>query len=435
MAALEKSKTGAPRVAAARAEDIAKTQGRLTEIAPGTARDESTLGQTLQGALERQNSSSKAQTSALFGRVDKMAPGARSDGADTLAYIDGEIARLKAAGSRGNASAIKALDDMRADLSDTGVSVGSLQSLRASIRQRVKDNNLDASASDRLFGGVDEAATKDLEKALSSQNPKAVGAFRRANQSHAERLAFRREVAKELLGTPNNPVDAERAATRLMSKIASKGDEKGFGRVWEALDETERSDVAATIVDRMAGGEEFSFAKLASGLEGANERTLRTVFGKDGQEALRDIRLIARRKTQTQRGLNNSNTGSIVEDKGNSLLDTILGVFGYTQGGPLGAAVAVGTRAGAEKGANSWRARLLLNPDFTKWLRQAPSTTRPEVIDRYFDRLNKVASREQAFLMDTQALQDYLRRASSESVGRAAATGDKEQDNRREQPR
>lgn len=434
MAALEKTKTGAPRVAAAKAEDISATQDRLGNIVPdgGVARDETQLGKLLQGALERQNEASKGQTSAFFQRVEKMAPGARSDGAATLSHIDGEIARLKGAGARGNASAIKALEDMRADIAETGVSVESLQSLRASIRQRVRDNNLDPSASDRLFGGVDEAATKELESALSAANPKAVSAFRRANQSHAERLAFRREVSRELLGTPNNPLDAEKAATRLMSKIGSKGDEEGFGRVWASLNDSERADTAATIIHNLGGGDEFSLAKLATGLENANERTLRTVFGKEGYEALRDIRLIARRKTQTQKGLNNSNTGSIVEEKGNSLMDTILGVFGYTQGGPLGAAAAVGARATGEKIGNSWRARLLLNPDFTKWLRQTPNTTKPEVINRYFDRLNKIASREQTFLMDAQALQDYLRRAVSEPLARRSAAEEPDENRDRE---
>lgn len=432
LAALEKTKTGAPKVAAAKAEDITAAQNRLGEISPagGQARDETQLGKILQSALGRQNDTAKAQTSALFQRVERMAPGARSDGAATLSHIDSEIARLKSTGARGNASAIKALEDMRADIADTGITVEALQSLRASIRQRVRDNNLDASASDRLFGGVDKAATADLEKALGAIKPNAVAAFRRANQSHAERLAFRKEVARELLGTPNNPLDAEKAATRLMSKIGSKGDEEGFGRVWATLDDAERADTAATILHQIGGGDEFSLAKLATGLENANERTLRTVFGKDGAEALRDIRLIARRKTQTQRGLNNSNTGSVVEEKGNTLLDTILGVFGYTQGGPLGAAVAVGSRAVGEKVGNSWRARLLLNPDFTKWLRQVPNTKSPEVINRYFDRLNKIASREQAFLMDARQLQDYLRSAASQTPGRAAAESQQEEDRR-----
>jgi len=426
MAALEKSKTGAPAVAAARAEDIAATQNRLQQITgSGAPLDETQLGTRVQGALERQNTQAKDQTSAFYNRVEKMAPGARSDGAQTLSFIDDQIANLEANGRTGNASLINALKGIRSDIAESGVTVGSLQSLRRTLRQRVKDNNLDPSSSDVLFGQVDEAATAELRQALGSANPKAVGAFDRANQSHAERLAFRREVSRELLGTRNNPLDAEKAATRLLSKIAAKrGDEKGFARVWDTLDDGEKADIGATIIENMAGGESFSFAKLATGLENANDRTLTRVFGKDGAEALRDIRLIARRKAQTQQGLNNSNTGSVVEQKGNGLMDTILGVFGYTQGGPLGAIAAVGARNTGEKLGNSWRARLLLNPDFTKWLRRAPDTSNPEVINRYFDRLNKVASREQSFLMDARQLQQYLADQFSKSPGRAAADQD-----------
>ena len=433
MAALQKTNTGSPRVGAAYAEDVNATQNALGRQVPAgaMARDENTLGKAIQGALERTNTEGKAKTSALFNRVEKMAPGARSDGAGTVQMIDDEIARLNSVGKRGNASKVKALQDMRDDIAESGLTVESLQSLRASVRQRVNDNNLDPSSADTLFASVDKAATKELESALQAANPRAVGAFQSANRSHAERLAFRKEVARELLGPKANPLDAEKAATRLMSKIASKGDEDGFKRVWDTMDAAERGDVAATLVERFAGGEKFSFSKLADNIENANPRTLREVFGKDGFEALKDIRLIARRKTQTAQGLNNSNTGSVVESKANGLLDTILTVFGYTQGGITWAVVGAAVRPLGEKAANSWRSRLLLNPDFTKWLKAAPNTTNPAAIDRYFDRLNKIASREQAFLMDARQMQDFLAKQFSEGVGRAAATGENTEDNGR----
>ena len=436
MAALQKTNTGSPRVGAAYAEDVNATQNALGRQVPAgaMARDENTLGKAIQGALERTNTEGKAKTSALFNRVEKMAPGARSDGAGTVQMIDDEIARLNSVGKRGNASKVKALQDMRDDIAESGLTVESLQSLRDSVRQRVNDNNLDPSSADTLFASVDKAATKELEGALKAANPRAVGAFQSANRSHAERLAFRKEVARELLGPKANPLDAEKAATRLMSKIASKGDEDGFKRVWDTLDDAERNDIAATIVENLAGGgNEFSFAKLAQNLEPdkANYRTLRLVFGKDGAEALKDLQLIARRKTQTQRGLNNSNTGSIVEEKGNALMDTILTVFGYTQGGILGAVAGGAARGIGEKGANAWRARLLLKPDFTKWLRQTPNSTSPAVIDRHFSRLNRIASREQAFLMDARTLQEYMRTMGSEGVGKAAAVSDNGEDNGR----
>lgn len=433
MAALQKTNTGSPRVGAAYAEDVNATQNALGRQVPAgaMARDENTLGKSIQGALERANTEGKTKTTTLFNRVEKMAPGARSDGAGTVQMIDDEIARLNSVGKRGNASKVKALQDMRDDIAESGLTVESLQSLRASVRQRVNDNNLDPSSADTLFASVDKAATKELEGALQAANPRAVGAFQSANRSHAERLAFRKEVARELLGPKANPLDAEKAATRLMSKIASKGDEDGFKRVWDTMDAAERGDVAATLVERFAGGEKFSFSKLADNIENANPRTLREVFGRDGFEALKDIRLIARRKTQTAQGLNNSNTGSVVESKANGLLDTILTVFGYTQGGITGAVVGAAVRPLGEKAANSWRSRLLLNPDFTKWLKAAPNTTNPAAIDRYFDRLNKIASREQAFLMDTRQMQDFLAKQFSEGVGRAAATGENTEDNGR----
>jgi hypothetical protein len=98
-------------------------------------------------------------------------------------------------------------------------------------------------------------------------------------------------------------------------------------------------------------------------------------------------------------------------------------------------ALAYGASRGASKLSDARKASLFLNPKFTTWLRNAPDSNDPVVINRYMDQLSKIASRDQAFLMDAQAIQDYVRSAMSQSPTRAAASSQEEKDRRQEPAR
>ncbi len=93
-------------------------------------------------------------------------------------------------------------------------------------------------------------------------------------------------------------------------------------------------------------------------------------------------------------------------------------------------ALAYGASRGVSKINDARKASLFLNPKFTTWLRNAPDSDDPIVINKYLDQLNKIASRDQAFLMDANAIQEYVTRALSQSPSRAAATGQQEENGR-----
>ena len=106
------------------------------------------------------------------------------------------------------------------------------------------------------------------------------------------------------------------------------------------------------------------------------------------------------------------------------------GALGLTQGGPAGA-VAAPFAAHFMKGWGDERAaRMLLNPSFTKWLKNAPQTTNPRVIDQYFNKLGGlpgVAVNDNAAFV--RAIRDAL---STPAQGGRATAGDRDE-NQQEQ--
>jgi hypothetical protein len=83
---------------------------------------------------------------------------------------------------------------------------------------------------------------------------------------------------------------------------------------------------------------------------------------------------------------------------------------------------------------NGRTSRLLLNPDFTKWMRQMPNTSNPRVIQAHFNRLDRIAASNAVVAADVRSLQQYLLEAFAQSPTRAAATGQEEQDRRQIPP-
>jgi hypothetical protein len=281
---------------------------------------------------------------------------------------------------------------------------------------------------------VVQAAADELETGLAQTNPQAAGALRTANQHYREYIEFRDQVGRIFTGPRNNPVAPETAATRLLSMVTGKGDSSRFSRIYQQLEPAERTDLAATIVQNLGTGRngEFSLAALATNTSRANQRALREALGSDGFRALQDLRLIARAKADTAANLNNSRTG--VVSARSQLQDMVAGGLGAGAAGIPGMVVGFATRRAAEGVMNGRTSRLLLNPDFTKWMRQMPNTSNPRVIQAHFNRLDRIAASNAVVAADVRSLQQYLLEAFAQSPTRAAATGQEEQDRRQIPP-
>lgn len=424
-AAVEASPTQSDKVRRVLDSDTEAVRGRLNEVAgDGTRLDNFSMGETVQDAGKRYIAKSGAQANALYKRAEDATGDARFAPQQALEAIDRNIAELTANGPKANAGQIKYLEDLKSDLSRGDLSIGQLRSIRTGMRGQINERNLTATDAERRVGQVIDAASADIQRGLAS-NPQAQAAYKAADDFYREKQTFIKDVVQRFTGSKNAPLSAEQAASKFQAMMRDKGDYKRFSDMLGKLEPNERADMAASIAETLGTGRngEFTLAGLATNVSKMNPRALRDLFGADGAKAIADLRIIARAKADTQSGLNLSKSG-VVMAANNQFKDVLLGALGGGFGGVPGAMGGMAARGAVERFSSARAAKLLLNPDFTKWLRQTPSSTSPAVINRHFDRLNKIASREQAFLMDAKALQEFIASQFSKSPGRAAADDD-----------
>lgn len=432
-AAAAQSPTGGPRIGNALAADRGVVGQRVSEVAEGQARDPYALGNQVQGAMNRQKTRMKTEADALFKRVERAAPDHTADPAPVLSAIDDKISSLSAEGATANAAEIKVLEGIKSDFAQSGISVKSLQTQRRGMRQRLKDNGIDVSSADASYMNILGTAGKTLESSLAA-NPKALGSLKSANAKWAEGAAFRQEIAKQFMGSRNAPLKPETAASRFISMTKQGGDYNRFSRGFQELERSERDDFAATIAEGMGKVKsgEFSYGQFVKDLEGMNPRAVRDLFGTRGQEALNDLRVIAKAKSDTAGAMNHSNTGGVMA-RTNGFRDLVMTAFGGGVAGVPGAIAGALSRSALERFSSARQARMLLDPTFTKWLKRMPNSTNPKVIDQHFARLTSVAANSPALAADAKALQAFLTEALEQSPGRLAAAQD-ETNGRREPP-
>lgn len=426
MAHVETSPRGGPMIREARAADEAAIEQRVTDIGgPGNASDPYALGSKVQEAGNRYIARTRQQADRLYGVASKEAGGATVTAKNAGASLDANIQELKAAGENSNAAAIKYLTGLREDING-GMTLESVQNLRTNMRGQLSQNGLTGTDTERRVKQVIDAMNQDLTEQLPQS---ASTALRAADGFYRERQEFVNGTLKQFLGNKGAPLAAETAASRLTSMTQGKGNYDRFSRMWKELAPEEQADVAATVASslgRKANGE-FSATTLLRSLDpskGINPRTARLIFGEDGASALIDLRTIARAKADTSQALNNSRTGVIVNESANGLKTLMMGALGFGAGGPGGAALGAVSRDFISKWGEQRAARMLLNPSFTKWLKNAPNTSNPKVIDRYFAKLAGMSS---VAANDNAAFVAAIRDGFSKDVSRVTAVASPDQ--------
>lgn len=425
---LQTGQYAGPMVNQARQTDNAIIEQRVAEVGgQGNPSDQYALGTRVQAAGDRYIASTKAQANRLYDRVREVSAGKTVIARNADAALDANIKELRAAGENSNAAAINYLEGLRSDI-DRGLTVDAVQNLRSNMRGQLSERGLTGTDTDRRVMQVIDGMNQDLTEQLPAE---ASAALRAADAFYRKRQEFINGTLKQFMGDRGNPLPAETAATRLLSITQGKGNYDRFAKMWGQLDDGEKADVAATIaasLGRKQNGD-FSPATLIRSLDpvkGINPRTARLVFGEEGAKALNDLRLIAQAKTDTANALNNSKTGVMVNRASGGLRSLLLGGLGFSTGGPAGAIAApiaegVFRRIGEERAA-----RLMLNPDFTKWLRAMPEATNPKAINAYFGKLKASAARSQVAANDVEAFTAAVMEAFAQSPRRAAA---QEEDN------
>ncbi|QZP07768.1 hypothetical protein [Caenibius sp. WL] len=424
--AVESTPNGGSMIRQALTDDVSAVEQRVAAIGGREgAPDPYALGTRLQEAGERFKARTGQQANRLYERARAAAQGRTVSPQEAIGAIDQNIAELRAAGETTNGSQIAYLEGLKSDLARPGgLTIEAVQNLRTNMRGQLSERNLTASDAERRVTQVIEAANRDLTRDLPQP---ASEALRAADDFYRQRQEFINGTLKQFMGTRGQPISAETAAQRLMSMTKGKGNFDKFSSMWRELDQNERGDIAATVAASLgrAPNGDFSLARLVRSLdpkEGINPRTARLIFGKDGATALEDLRTIAQAKVAASSERNASKTANSMGARVGGLKNLLLGALGLSQGGPAGA-VAVPFAAHFMKNWGDERAaRMLLNPSFTKWLKQAPQTTDPRIIDKYFVRLGGlpgIAANENAAFVG--AIRDALN-AQGPRVGTLAAS-------------
>lgn len=413
-AAAEASETGNRIITPALRSDAQAVESKLVETGgQGRALDDYEMGQRVQAAGDKYLVRTRGQANALYSRAEQMAGNAQGQATRAIQAIDQEIADLSSTGANTNAGAIKYLTDLKADLQG-GASIAKLRNIRSNVRGQINERNLTSTDTERRVGNVLNALSDDVNSILP-QN--ARGAFANADKFYRERMEFKDQVIRRFVGAKNDPISPETAAARFQSFMKSK-DFGRFSRMMDELEPGDRADIAATVAEHLGRGRngEFSLAALSTNVSNMSGKALEKVFGAKGAQAIQDLKIIARAKADTAGALNSSRTGVVNQRMG--LKDAMFGIFGGSVAGIPGAISGMAFRNISEKVGNRRLANALLDPSFSKWLKNVPNN--PAAAKPYIGLLNNVAAKSAAGA-DIKAIQSALLEAFAQSPARAAA--------------
>lgn len=428
-AAMESTQDAGPLIREARAADSTAIESRIADVAGGPVTpDAYATGKTIQTAGQRYIAKTKAQADRLYTKAREAAGDATVTPRNADAALDANIQELKASGENSNSAAIKYLEGLRDDI-DRGLNLGSVQNLRTNMRGQISERGLTGTDTERRVGQVLDAMNRDLTEQLPQE---ASSALRAADSFYKERQTFINGTLKEFMGSRNAPLDAETAAKRLVSMAQGKGKHDKFSAMWQQLEPAEQAEVTGQIAASLGRAQNGNFSpamfiKSLDPASGVSPRTVRLVFGKEGAEALADLRTLAQAKSSAMDRI--SPSGKAIAGQASGLKTLLMAALGMGTGGPAGAVAGGFAQRFYQQWGEQRAARMLLNPDFTKWLKNAPNATNPKAIDRYFGKLGGMTS---IAVNDNQAFTQALMQAFKQSPGRAAA--EQEPDSRREPP-
>lgn len=384
------------------------------------------IGDMTQNSLAQRRKETGERGGALYTRAREIAGDVSIAPRNALAAIDSQIAELEGAGANANRELISYLNDVKADLSRPGgLSIDALRSQRTNMRGQINTRNLSQTDAERRVGMVLDAASEDIKSGLEA-NPRAFEAFKTADDYWRTRAQFQKQIEAQLVGPKDNPISAEATGAKIDGWL--KRDFKRARRLWNELPEENRKDIAGYVtanLGRNAKGEfslPFFLAHTGNG-RGAllSPKALRLVYGDDGVSAIKDLRALANAKVAASAQNNTSNTANAMRPAAGGLKSALLGALGFTQGGLAGGVALPMAAQFVSRLGEQRTARMLTNPDFTKWLRRLPESRDPAVIDRYFKQLTASASKSPIFLEDVRAFQGALLESFSRSPGAVKA--------------
>lgn len=313
------------------------------------------------------------------------------------------------------------------------MSVGGLRRLRTKLRKSISKGDLVFGESEADVLSIMDSASTDIANGLRAQGKEgAAKLFEEADKLYRERAKYIDSTLQKLIGKRNSNMSDQQVFAKFKSLADPKGDGPALERFMSEMSPDEVADIAATFADDLGRNSknEFSTAFLVSQAEKLKENptALKAIFGEAGAKSLDNLIILAKEHARVTNAARGSQTGvradyrswlaNAIFTGGAGLLTTA------TQGAGTGAATALATAAtiGAAKvGKDALSARLLMSPKVTGWLRSAPRTTDPKVINAHFKKLGAIAKAEPALAAEIDAFRNAIFSAANDNAQRAVA--------------
>ena len=346
---------------------------------------------------------------------------------NAIAKLDENLAALNRSPET-NKGEIAYLQSLRKDMTNGKMTVETLLDMRRGMRGQINERNLGLTKAEARVQEVLSAAGDDIAKTL---DPKSAGYgwLKRANKAHADRVVYKKRLMGDLLGKDKDlPTDPGKAFETIQNWTNPRGDLSKLKALQKSFTPDEARDFAATTANAISRNNngEFSSAILLGNierLERAGKETIETLFGKEGAEALQNIKKLATEQKRVSQAV--AGQGSAISNDWRSILSYIAVPFSATVagGGGVSTTAALMGVAGfvVKAGRDAMSAKLLLSPKFTKWAAGAPRTSDPDAINAHFAKLGAIAKAEPALVADIERFRNAITSAANDNANRAVA--------------
>ena len=405
-------------------------EGRVKDLGRGgQAMDNIATGDKVKAAGERFIERSGKAAKVKYDRAEQLAGDAKIAPKESLRRVDEMIGQLSETPGT-NKKEIAFLEEIKGDLGKD-LSVGGLRRMRTKLRKQISKGELTFGEDEARVLAIMDGAADDIRAGLTAQGKaKAARAFDVADKAYRARMDYINGTVQKLIGKRGANLSAEQIAGKFSSMASN--DARGLRKFYATLEPDEASDVAATFAERIGKNNkgDFSVAHFLAQTEKMSDDALKTLFGNEGAQSVRNLRQLGREVNRVTGAMNSRTSKTGVANYRDWLFNAVLGggmggVGGAASGGTVGTGALVGAAAvGSAKALkDALSARSVMSPNPSRWIRQAPTTTNPKAIDAHFSRLSEIAKAEPAIANEIDRLRDAIMRAANDNpaVSRSAA--------------
>ncbi len=401
---------------------LGQIEDRVKGLGGGTAFGEADqAGQAAQEGGKNWLQSRTVQKNRLYRQAEEKAAGARFVPEQAISEADAQIAELSG-NPNANAAEIAFLQGYRDDLAaEGGKSVAEIRNLREGLNASIRRNSLTMDGAGVRALRVLNAAKADIAKAA----PDAANAYNRADQYYAASQPIVDDLEASILGTRDKPIEPQVALKNLRAMMSDTGTGRRYARIMQSLDSNTRQDIAATwaqALGRDAPDAPFQLGKFLGQTKGLSPSALRTAFGPEGAESVKNLRTLSQALKDAGGDVNYARSGSVIAALARRFLTGVtgLGTVGAVtthsvSGAGIGAAAGLAA-AGAGDVRNILSARAMVNPRVSRWLADVANVNNRSQAHAALRKLSVVISREPALASELTPLYARISRALSQPM-------------------